>query len=343
MLTYQLRKHVFRVEKGYELTFPNPAEVVFYLQPLQPFGMEAGGGKTAVRAVKAHAVFDANTGRHFIESENPLTPLEVVIEEPRRQVKLQGNELHISIQLCETNQELTELIESVNYGMPILLNIEFADPPVVERIEGKVGETPFRWELADWRAEFQTTTQEQQERKIIDSWLRFDLLSRQGNRRLIAGLHYFHIACRLSRAGQTPWEFMAEIILNLSKTLEVLFPPEGNGRTRDAVRAALTELKYSEEEIERFFLPTMALRNEIDVGHVDLSVYTRHQLDALHTFTEAVEHAFREMLKRLAGNIAMGKFELPLYMDASPRAEALEVIERIQRYFDTDMTTPSKN
>ena len=57
----------------------------------------------------------------------------------------------------------------------------------------------------------------------------------------------------------------------------------------DAARGGLEKLGYSGEEIEREFLPAMALRNEIDVGHVDLSIYTRRQLNALHRYTEVAE------------------------------------------------------
>ena len=50
-----------------------------YFQPLQPFGMAAGGGLTAVRGSRVNILFNANTGQHFIESKPPLMPVEVVI------------------------------------------------------------------------------------------------------------------------------------------------------------------------------------------------------------------------------------------------------------------------
>ena len=335
MLTYQLRKRVFRVENGQTLSFPNSAELLIVLQPLQLFGVEAAGGRTAVRAVEATVQFNANTGEHFIESGRPLEPLEVTIEEPGRRWDLQGNVLRVIIDRCESNQVLTELIESLYYGLPILLNIELADPPVVERIAGKVGSTWFRWELVDWQMTFQTTEQEVQERKVAESWQRLGLLTRE-NRRLTAGLHYFHMACRLVGAGHSPWEFMAESMLNLSKVLEVLFPPSGDGMTRDAVRMGLRGLGYSDLEVERDFLPAIALRNEIDVGHVDLSLFTRRQLHALHRYAEAAENAFREMLQLLMRRMADGQFVLSPYMATSAGTEAQHVIERIERYFGQD-------
>ena len=332
MLTYQVRKRVFRLSEGDAVDLPNPVEISFVFQPLQPFGVVAGGGKTAVRGVPATAHFDANSGKHTIESKEPLQSLNVTIEEPGRRTEIRGNELRVFTH-CKTLKDLNDLIQSLYFGFPMLLNVEFVDPPIVERVSGKAGSTSFRWELAKWRMEFETTTQELQEEKIASSWRRFDLLSKPGNRRLIAALHYFHVGCRLSRVGNSPWEFMPEVILNLSKVLEILFPPVGDGKTRDAVRTALKTLDYSEVEIERDFIPAMALRNEIDVGHVSLSLFTLKQLQILHEYTESAEAAFRSMLRRLLDRMQKGHYEVPLYFDLTPSREAVGVIERLAHYF----------
>ena len=333
MFTYQLRPRVFRIENGDSLPFPNSAEILIVLGPLQPFGSEAGGGHTTVQSTGAQVEFNANTGEHFIVSKSPLSPLDVTIEEPDRRWELRGNELRLVIEHCETNQELTELIESLFRALPILLNVEFADPPVIERIEGKVGETRYRWELADWRMDFDVTTQEVQERKFVDSWQRIALLSDSNNRRLIGALHYFHIASRLRSAGHSPWEFMAESILNLTKTLETLFPPTGDGKKRDAVRRSLAVLEYSDEEIERDFIPVMALRDEIDVGHVDLSLYTRRQLNALHRYTQAADNVFSGLLQRLMLHMEKGSFTLIPHAPSSPDSVARRIIEKLERHF----------
>ena len=333
MFTYQLRPRVFRIENGDSLPFPNSAEILIVLGPLQPFGSEAGGGHTTVQSTGAQVEFNANTGEHFIVSKSPLSPLDVTIEEPDRRWELRGNELRLVIEHCETNQELTELIESLFRALPILLNVEFADPPVIERIEGKVGETRYRWELADWRMDFDVTTQEVQERKFVDSWQRIALLSDSNNRRLIGALHYFHIASRLRSAGHSPWEFTAESILNLTKTLETLFPPTGDGKKRDAVRRSLAVLEYSDEEIERDFIPVMALRDEIDVGHVDLSLYTRRQLNALHRYTQAADNVFSGLLQRLMLHMEKGSFTLIPHAPSSPDSVARRIIEKLERHF----------
>jgi hypothetical protein len=98
--------------------------------------------------------------------------------------------------------------------LPALLNIPFADPPHIKRVEGKIGSVNFGWELLEWRGEYTLTTQERQEQRFGDAWNRISVLAKPGYRRLAAALHYFHVACRLGRAGRIVGEFIAEKILN---------------------------------------------------------------------------------------------------------------------------------
>lgn len=331
MLTYTIRKRVFRLSEGDTLVFPNHVEVRVVLQPLQPFGAAPDGGRTAVRGVPATVRFDANSGRHTIESKVPPKPLEVVIEDPVRRVELRGNELFIRTR-CETLEDVNNLIEAIYYGFPMLLNVDFADPPIVERVNGKVGDTPFGWELKSWRGHFDITTQELQEKRVVSAWKRFEIISQPINRRVIAALHYFHVACRLSGVGQSPGEFMAEAILNFSKMLEVLFPATGDEKALDAAREGLKELDFSEDEIEGNFIPAMVLRNHIDVAHVFLSIFTSKQLQVLHQYTESAESSFRSLLQRLLERIQTGLYEVRPYPDPAVRPDAAAVIEKLAHH-----------
>ena len=329
MLTYQVRPRVFRLESGEGLTFPAQGEICFHFQPPQPFGAAAGGGHTAVRAVAASALFNANSGEHTIESREPLSPLEVTIEEPARTLRLAGTTLSISQQFA-SRREMEELIEGIYFVFPALVNVPFADPPYIERVDGKVGSASFQWEHAGWRMEFRMTTQELQEERFAKAWERMGVLAERHRRRLAAGLHYFHVACRLARAGSTAGEFIAEVVLNLAKSLEVLFPPGGDGRTRDAARVGLRNLDFPEDQIECDFIPAMALRNEIDVGHVELGLFKMEQLKTIHAFTERAEGAFREMLERFLSRVESGQADIAPHELGPPRDEAIKLIERLQ-------------
>lgn len=332
MLTYQVRPRIFRCKTEKRLSFPNDVDVRFHLKPLQPFGMETGGGRTAIRAVAVSVLFNANSGEHTVESNTPLKPLDVKITEPTRTVSLQGNVLSIKEHFRDL-ETLHETIQSFYFALPMLLNVEFADPPYVERVDGLVGGVAFGWELSDWRAEFMITTQENQESIIIRSWERIDIIADMRRRRLLAAIHYFHIACRLARSGNTPGEFLAEVLLNLAKTLEALFPPAGNGRTRDAVRIKLRKIGYTDEEIEGNYIPAMTLRNEFDVGHVELSAFKTEELQILHSYADRAENAFRDLLGKVLDKVSSGGFQIESYNLYKPRPKVMHIIEQLRHRF----------
>jgi hypothetical protein len=112
-------------------------EVRFHFGPLQPFGMEPGGGHTAVRSAPAKAILNANTGEHTIQSETPLEPLDVTIQEPIRIISLKGNVLRIKQHFNDLST-LHETIQGLYFSLPMLLNVEFSDPPFVERVDGVI-------------------------------------------------------------------------------------------------------------------------------------------------------------------------------------------------------------
>ena len=277
MLTYQVRPRVLRLEGKEALSFPANGEIRFYFSPGQPFGTESGGGNTMVQNVGASVFFNMNTGKSTIESKQPLSPLDVTIIESERKIQMVGTTLTVT-QSFESNQQLTKIIESLYFSIPMLLAVEFADPPIIVRVDGFIGTVKFRWELASWKGRAEITTQEKQEESVITAWKRIGLLSEHGRRRLLAALHYFHVGLRLARRSEIAGEFLPEMILNFSKVLEVLFPPTGDGNTRDAVRAGLRTLGFAGKDIEADYIPAMALRNEIDVGHVDLALFKVDQL-----------------------------------------------------------------
>ena len=329
MLTYQVRPRVFRLEAEEPLVFPSECEIRFHFQPAQPFGVEAGGGRTAVRSVAATALFNANTGESTVESKQPLSPLDVTIEAPNLIARLDGTTLTVS-GMFESLRVVEQTVEGVFFVFPTVLNVPFADPPYIERVDGVIGSVGFRWELSEWRLGYSNTTQETQEQRFGDAWDRMSVVGEPGRRRLAAALHYFHVACRLDRAGRTAGEFVAEVVLNLAKTLEVLFPPEGDGGTRDAARRGLRALGLTVERIESDFIPAMALRNEIDVGHVELGLFKPIHLTAIHAYVERAENAFREMLEILLTQVASGEFEIAHHELQPPSDGALKVVGRLQ-------------
>jgi len=195
-----------------------------------------------------------------------------------------------------------------------------------------VGGSEFAWIYAERQSEFDATNKERQEDRFRQAWEQLASLLPSENRHLFASLQYFLTACRLERAGVTPWEFMAEVLLNYAKVLEVLFPGP-DGKTIDAARAGLAELGFSSAHIEKWFIPALALRSNLDVAHISLGTFRTDQLEVLHSYSESAEDQFRDLLRRVMRRVEDGNSTVPSYLDSGPSRDADRIIRRMARHF----------
>jgi len=293
MLTYRVQKRHFKITEG-TATFPNDVRVEMVLAPPTPFGGTVGGGLTVTRGSPAHSIWNASTDRHIASSDVPFPPVDVTVHGPEEHLTftVKGTTLRLSAR-CQNANHLEGLILSVYHLFPALLNVSFGDPPTALQVTGEIGQAKFRWELMETRAILRITDAETQEQAIRDAWGCLTELFAEGqHRRLAAALHYFHVACRLRAAGDSPWEFMGEAVLNLTKSLQALFGQQG-----DDVKEGLRSLGYSDAEIAPF-LTVMELRDALDSGHVMLSVMNEEQAHALYVFLYGREPRFRGLLSR---------------------------------------------
>ena len=202
MFTYQIRPRIYALTTGSPLEFPADCEICFHFLPLQPFGLEAGGGRTFARDSEHSVLFNANTGQCWIESEKPLSPLDVILQEPTRTIQLSGRSLTIK-EKYESLIDMNRVINAVFFVLPILINSDFADPTYIERVDGTVGASGFRWQMVNSSTEFRSTSQVEQEERFARAWERMGLVCDPGSTRIMAGLHYFYVACRLARESTT--------------------------------------------------------------------------------------------------------------------------------------------
>jgi hypothetical protein len=327
MLTYQIRPRVLMVEAG-ALTFPNRAEIQLVFEPSPAFGGSAPAGRTVRLGSTARVQWDANRGRSNAVGLPPLDPLDVLISDNGMTVHLNGNTLAVEFE-CPDRATLLGVLGTLRYLFPLLLNVEFSDPPVVAMSFGRVGGVEFNWQVEWTAASGETVEQHTQESKVSRAWQRFPLVADGGNVRLRAALYYFYKACRLEQAGFAPSEFLAEILLNLAKTLESLFPVTDGRGTRDTVRDSLRRLGYSDDEAESYFLPAMALRDELDVAHISLATFDAQQLGTIFRYAEAAEQYFRQLLQRVFAATSASSFVLEPYEDTGPRREATLLLKRL--------------
>src|SRR5688572_4629220 len=119
MLTYQIRPRVFRNNEGQTLAFPAECKARLHFLPKQPFGAESGGGRTAVRAKPARVWFSMSSGAHWIESVEPLRPLEITIDDSGLKAQMRANLLEVSGRF-ETLNQLEEHLVGLYFALPLL-------------------------------------------------------------------------------------------------------------------------------------------------------------------------------------------------------------------------------
>lgn len=212
-----------------------------HLGPPQAFG--AAAGPVSLMCIPDYLVgtlINGNSGLYQYIHNSKLQPLEMRIESespPRIEFGIAGDRLHCEFE-CNSLDDLESMIFSIVFFYVPLLNLESLDPPVVICVSGSAGRTEFRWEHLRHMLPMNTTTEESLINHMSNSYKNLDLVGRECNRRLAVALSYFYVAARLLVVGQSRWEFMAECVLNLSKTLEILF-----GGTRDKTRTHLAALE----------------------------------------------------------------------------------------------------
>jgi len=315
------------MEDGKKFSFPNVVEVEITLEPTEMFGVGKELTKTFVHGHDLHAYLNPDTRKCGIVPEHLFNPIEVIMEwtESIQRFEMHGNKLTMKNE-CKDINDLIGLLSTFYYILPLLLTIEFIEPPIVKSTVGKVGDVPFRWEFYGYKFGFDITDQETQEKRIIDSFDRLSFACALDNRRLTAALSYFYAAKRLRDAGNSQYEFMSEVVLNYCKVLEVLF----SGK-KDKAKHGLSKLGYNDEDIEDNFLKLFDLRNQFDVGHSSLTMYNQQQLTNLYEYLEDTELIFRELIKKVMDKVKDGNYHLKRDSDFKPDKEKLKILNDISK------------
>jgi hypothetical protein len=307
MFSYQLQQHFFKLREDVSLVFPNIVEIVCTLEPACLFGGVEGNTRRMIEKDSVRPIrFNANNGAAFGTLNIP--PVDVTVAYDNLTYTMRGNRLTVSTN-CASATDLEQLIYNLQLALPALLAIEFPDAPIISRIAGRIGETGFGWELARIFVPFEVTNTEDQERRLSQSIEDLSLLAQGNHRRLLAAIYYLSVASRLLMCGNGPWEFMAEAVLNWTKALSALF---GTQRYAD-MKPMLAELGIPKDDVERYFVPVVILRNNFDVGHESFRLHNSSDLQLIYEFLSSCEQQFRKLFRVVLERLRSGALVLPPY------------------------------
>lgn len=341
MLTYLLQQRHIKMTGDTPPSLPNAAEVSCEMVPPQAFGAAEGDTRMTVKARKAKALWNANTGRYSIKSDPPLERLRAEIEnEDGSAFSLDGNVMTLKFH-CESMDHLIATIAALHYVYPAILSVYMQDAPFVCRVWGTLGELGFRWEHKKGHMVFAPTTSKKLEQQAINTFSDLELFSGSQNRRIAAALSYHQTAARLLDCGSSQWEFMGEVMLNWCKALEVLF-----GGTRDDIEEGLRDLGIHDDMIKRVFLPLIILRSHLDVAHPRLAIFPQDHLQDIYEYLSDLESWFRYLMRVVLDNVRSGKLELQqdddLRLDADERATFERLVDTIRKRPSLTLTNPRR-
>jgi len=106
-------------------------------------------------------------------------------------------------------------------------------------------------------------------------------------------MYYFRQAERLACIEPERLSLAAEVILNLTKAIEIIF-----STNRSQLRKKAAEWGFESAYIERWIIPLLLIRNTLDVAHVTSGPLTREQRNILSEFTSrAITHVHNLLLR----------------------------------------------
>jgi hypothetical protein len=275
-------------------------------------------------------MFNANTGWFHLEGGTQPAALDARHDgENGTSVTIIGNTATLRFH-ARTLDEVLGAADALLHGLPAILATRMDYPCTVESIVGSTDTARFGYEVSELRFRIPLVREDDFRQSVQHALRQLPILGEEDQARLLGASIYFYRARRLVEAGHTPYEFMAEAVLNLAKCIEALFPPEGDGGTRDAIRRGLERVGRSAADIETWFLPALALRSALDVAHVRLALLSREDVELL---TEYVEHAaehFQKLLQNLFDELEAGRSPIPAYTRAAVDGSAATALERLR-------------
>jgi hypothetical protein len=214
-----------------------------------------------------------------------------------------GRKMH---RKCASLAEAADTLDALRLLLPSVLAVFLPRPVTVTYARIVAGSAILRSELRRAAYAIEVVTEEDYLDRVRYAMSAADVILNGNHSALLAAAAYMHAAERLASIGNSPVEFAPEILLNLTKVLEVLF-----GNTRDRIRAGLTSLGYGEAEREGIFIPLVIMRNEIDVGHAKLTSLSPDVLDQLYSFLIDVPFSMKELIVRAVNATSLGTWQPP--------------------------------
>lgn len=254
------QRHLRPVDKG-QPTFPASLTTNIRFGPSDAFGVPATGPRTTgKRAAPAVLRWNANEGTSTWEGD--------LIEKIQAELKIgpvsaswSGDVLQLAVGVTSFNAS-EQVISSVSHLLPAFLSLRLRVFVWIQEFIANIGGVNYRLETATHRYGITLATTDHNAEGAMQSIHAWSAQRPEGLHAVMA-LYYYRQAMRLASLEPDRQSMAAEVILNLAKAIEIIF-----SSNRDQLRSRAAEWGFDGQFIERWIVPILLIRNELDVAHV---------------------------------------------------------------------------
>ena len=340
---WKLRRQLVSDPGSPPVEWPADVKLTFRLKPADLFGVPDGGAPRSTISGETKFSVDGASGKFTVlETGNlPLFRLDGAFKDGS--LTIVGNEAS----LMATVASETHLESLMNWASVLLtqfLTVQIGAFVDIESVRGAVAgqNVAALYPANSYSILLASVDVELREKKIKNALLgpSFDNPSYP---RFVVSTRYFHHALRLIaplEVNYLPYSAHAEVLLNLAKSIEILF----STASRDALRQRFRELGYSDAQIESQIVPIFLVRNEMDVGHPTSGYANPEDVATLRRFVDRSIQNVAAVLQNVRQRISLDQnFLASLPGDVG--ADRAKLVAKLTAYLkapslDPDARTP---
>jgi hypothetical protein len=337
MSVFLFQRRDLKLCEGENLTnFPAKITFKIMFSPKDAFGINSDEQRTTFKLGEAPSHnFNPNDGTTK-SSGSLIEKLTAIFQYGDFLFKLDGNILLVDVKV-ESFDQLLLFADSANNTLPAIYSFRFQTYISISSfmIKTDVGLYGFIINSTQTDPSITITTRQDNIRHVKDGckqWL--DLT--YGHERLVFAMNYYRQAIRLSLLELNPRSLFGEIILNLSKSLEILFhdSTETDKFVDKALRSGLTN-----DFIQSKLKPIILLRNKIGSGHSMTAPLTTDQMNDIRTYQMNAFNNVQFTIDHVWNAIQTGKYKLGNSSDKLDK-ERKDLLDRISKYNIESNKTP---
>ncbi len=284
--------------------FPSELEIIIDFAPEDSFGVRGSAPRTTIKlGTRAQINLDANEGVTFIEGEL-IDELSCEFQVNELSGMWRGNVLTIIV-LVSSMEDVRRIILSANHMLPATLSFHLKIFVWIRKFGAQIDNCRFNVEAVDNRSHFMVASTEINQSYSIEAaqdWVSLGAHSR----RLVVAMYYFRQALRLEAIQPDTQSMTAEVVLNLCKAVEAIFPG-----SRDAIRQRAMKIGVNLELLEKRIIPLLLIRNEFDVAHAALTPLQTGQKVSLEEFTSSATQHVHQLLSFVVKGERDGMIKFP--------------------------------